>query len=783
MGKRKIDPSSSATPTQLEINSTVKRGMPVCPESEVDKYDIGLYVGRKLSDSEIFDVIEHLWRPEENFEFRKSKEGSTPRDKRFVRGWLQTYNWLAYSKLFDGAFCVPCVFFGHSFGHNSGKLDNLYKSPLTFWTSATSKYNNHMKQCGMHKHAVPAMENFLAVKRGARDAIDVRIDNARKRRIEENRQKLVPIIKSVVFCGKQTIPLRGHRDDETNQGIDNNRGNFQELLDFRVDSGDAILQEHFTTAPKNATYRSKTTQNEIINCIKDQIQESIIEEVKGAGIFSILADETPDISKREQLAVSLRYLDEEGVVQEKFVQFVECDTGTSGEAIAEKLKTTVKNLGLDVGNVRGQGYDGASNMSGASAGVAKRIQDVNPLAIYVHCFAHRLNLCVAASCKQPLITHMMDTVRVVSEFFQYPKRAEFLRTHITKYTPEYRHETLLDVCRTRWILRIDGLERFEEMYEVIIITLQAIRDNVGGHWNEESRNSASSLFDACSEFKFLFSLVMTKFFLHLLRPLTVGLQERLLDIRRAYDKVDFVKKSLASARAKIESIHDEVYERALALAAFTNAEAKMPRVCNRQVYRDNHGISDVNDYYRVTVLIPFLDHVVNEITQRFGNEPTTVVKGFSIVPEVMLNDSENWKNDFQEFVQMYEKDMVSMNTLSAELHMWETYWTKVYRGTIPSNLTETIKQTLPMKSSFPNVYTALRVLATVPVTSCECERSISVLRRLKTYLRSTMGEERLNGLALMSIHRSHRIDFNDVLDRFARQHPRRMELLDILDES
>ena len=88
-----------------------------------------------------------------------------------------------------------------------------------------------------------------------------------------------------------------------------------------------------------------------------------------------------------------------------------------------------------------------------------------------------------------------------------------------------------------------------------------------------------------------------------------------------------------------------------------------------------------------------------------------------------------------------------------------------------------------MKASFPNVYAGLCVLATVPVTSCECERAISVLRRLKTYLRITMSEERLNGLALMSIHRYYDIDFEDVLNRFARQHARKMELLDVLSES
>ena len=75
---------------QCRLPKLVKQGMPVCSEGEVNKYGIGLYVGRKLSDAEIFDVIEHLWSPDENFEFTKPKVGVTPRDKKFVRGWLQT---------------------------------------------------------------------------------------------------------------------------------------------------------------------------------------------------------------------------------------------------------------------------------------------------------------------------------------------------------------------------------------------------------------------------------------------------------------------------------------------------------------------------------------------------------------------------------------------------------------------------------------------------------------------------------------------------------------------
>ena len=73
----------------------------------------------------------------------------------------------------------------------------------------------------------------------------------------------------------------------------------------------------------------------------------------------------------------------------------------------------------------------------------------------------------------------------------------------------------------------------------------------------------------------------------------------------------------------------------------------------------------------------------------------------------------------------------------------------------------------------------MQILATLPVTSCSCERSFSVLRRLNTYLRSMMAGER--PLALLYVHRAVHIDRDKVIDIFARMHPSRMKLLDILN--
>ena len=69
--------------------------------------------------------------------------------------------------------------------------------------------------------------------------------------VQSNRQKILSILKVIVFCGKQMIPLRGHRE-QARTSI--NPGNFRALLDFRVDAGDVVLADHFKTAPQNAQY-------------------------------------------------------------------------------------------------------------------------------------------------------------------------------------------------------------------------------------------------------------------------------------------------------------------------------------------------------------------------------------------------------------------------------------------------------------------------------------------------------------------------------------------------
>ena len=119
---------------------------------------------------------------------------------------------------------------------------------------------------------------------------------------------------------------------------------------------------------KNATYLSPKVQNEIINIIGyDILLADLINEIKGAKFFSILADEV-ESPKVEELPICIRFVDKNNNIREEFLEFGRCEQ-LSGKVIANEITRVLEKSRLDTKKCRGQGYDGASNMSSEAVGV------------------------------------------------------------------------------------------------------------------------------------------------------------------------------------------------------------------------------------------------------------------------------------------------------------------------------------------------------------------------------------------------------------------------------
>lgn len=331
------------------------------------------------------------------------------------------------------------------------------------------------------------------------------------------------------------------------------------------------------------------------------------------------------------------------------------------------------------------------------------------------------------------------------------------------------------LCRTRWVERHDALEVFLELFPAIVQALSDIahkQDSVS--WNNSTISDAYGLLAAIEKFSFLVTLVVVQNVMSYIKALTKLLQGRSLDIVHGIELVEDLQKQLEEIRDDVEEWHKVWFTMASHVAEEEGTEEpSIPRRCGRQTQRDNVDGETAEVYYRRALTIPFLDHLISQLKERFNSHAKTASLGLCLVPSVMATRSSD--ADIHRLEELYEGDLPSPLNITAEVHQWKRKfreWSKCDLPTSPLGALNNCDERV-----FPNIATLLKILCTIPVTSCEAERSFSALRRLKTFLRSTISEDRLTGLALLHIHRDIRVDLDDAVDRFAHSHSRRLQLL------
>ena len=162
-----------------------------------------------------------------------------------------------------------------------------------------------------------------------------------------------------------------------------------------------------------------------MNAIAYKTTNAIIEDLD-SGFFSILVDESYDISIKEQMAIVLRYVDKKGIVTKRFLGIVHVASALSLKAAIEFL---FSKYALSLSRLRGQSYDGASNMQGEFNGLKTLILKENRSTFYVHCFAHQLQLTlVTVANKHTDIAEFFSLVsKIVTIVEASCKRREFLQ--------------------------------------------------------------------------------------------------------------------------------------------------------------------------------------------------------------------------------------------------------------------------------------------------------------------------------------------------------------------
>ncbi|XP_011410045.1 PREDICTED: zinc finger MYM-type protein 1-like [Amphimedon queenslandica] len=255
--------------------------------------------------------------------------------------------------------------------------DKFMKQGFRDWKHATGKSGILYvhDRCASYKQSMESWSQYkLNTQLGT--SISARMESNHLEVISTNRHYIRSLIEILLLCAHQEIALRGHREGTNSP----NKGNFLEILDV-VASHDPAIQQKLVSGPRNALYTSPEIQNSLLSIMGKMVREEVCYRTRSAGLYSISADETKDISKTEQMALVIRYFNiKKGTIHERFLTFVEAFS-LNAKSLAAYILDTLKKYQLDTGSLVSQGYDGASVMSGKFSGVQQHVMQVAPQAI------------------------------------------------------------------------------------------------------------------------------------------------------------------------------------------------------------------------------------------------------------------------------------------------------------------------------------------------------------------------------------------------------------------
>ncbi|KAH7661298.1 Ribonuclease H-like protein [Dioscorea alata] len=540
------------------------------------------------------------------------------------------------------------------------------------------------------------------------------------------RARVTAVLRVVRFLLLQGLAFRGH--DESSSST--NKGNFLEMLNWYGMEVESV--------------------GRLVRACAEKTTRAIIDEI-GGNHFSILLDESCDKSVKEQMTVIVRFLAVEHVA----------DTS------APSLKTALDGL------LRGQGYDGASNMKGQFNGLKMLILNENPFAFYVHCFAHQLQLVVILVAKGIL---------AISDFFSYvtmivnimgascKRRDVLLQKHHDKIVEklkkceifsgkgQHQETNLARPGDTRWGSHYTTLICLFTMWESILEVLE----NVCNDGNVvEQRAIASGLIQRMESFEFVLILHLIIKVLGLTMTLTV--KELMQDLREN------------GWGAFLEEV------RSFCVAMSVSEPNMEDSIPVRGRSRRGGQLITYYHHYHAEIFIAMIDLLIAEMNIRFSETSTELLRCIACLDP---------RNSFSKFdhgmlvrlTQIYSDDFSASDHLILKEQL-RIYILDVRRNSDFLSCHDLASLVMKMVQTdkhltFPLVYRLIELALILSVATTTVERGFSAMNIIKTDLQNKIGDEWLNNMMVCYIEREMfaKIDEEIILQCFQNMQNRRIQL-------
>jgi len=188
-------------------------------------------------------------------------------------------------------------------------------------------------------------------------------------KVAENREIVKEIIKTLIFLSRQNMAFRGHNESKSSK----NQCNFLELIKL-LSTNNPLLSSHLLKignlkCKNRLTFLSNVSLNKILNVLGEMVRSKILQKIKTSGVYSFIMDTTTNVANLEQFSLIVRFLNEDGDVEERFVA-MKVASDASGLGMFNLLCDICQQFEIDwVNNLCAQSCDGAASMQGCYSSV------------------------------------------------------------------------------------------------------------------------------------------------------------------------------------------------------------------------------------------------------------------------------------------------------------------------------------------------------------------------------------------------------------------------------
>ncbi|XP_058776061.1 uncharacterized protein LOC131650364 [Vicia villosa] len=636
------------------------------------------------------------------------------RERSFQYSWHEEYDWLEYSVEKDVVFCLPC-YVCYNGTSNSAFVVTGFKG----W-NLKHKLDKHVgeKPNSHHKKCVKACEDLMKKKQ----SIEFSYAKYSSKEEVDYLSRLKASLEAVKYLVRGGLAFRAHNEGENSIY----KGHFLEFVEALGRNSEKIAAA-ITSGGGNCKMTSPIIQKELANACAVETIKKIVGEI-GDGFFCVLVDESGDCSER-------------------FIGIVHVED-ISATSLKGALECLLSGFGLCISKIRGQWYDGASNMRGRFGGLKTLIQKQNTQAYYVHCFAHQLQLALVSMARkhEDVDWFSCEVSRIVTFLRSSNKRQALLRNkqvaHFANLIEKELVETStglnqeLSIARagdTRWGSHFRTLNRLVDLFTPIIEVFEDLKSD------SHSKGEPKSLLLVMQTFSFVFMLHLMVEILSLTNNLSQSLQKGDQDIVHAMELVQICKKKLQEFRDDgWETLYEQV------VASCGNVEIDVPDMESRYV-KDKKSkrlapFVTKFHYFKNDCFLHVIDVVLKELNDRFTPENIELINCVACLSPCY---------SFESF------DVKSLVRL-ARLTLVRTKKHKTFRF----------------------VYTLVKLALSLPVATLSVERVFSGMKYVKNELQSRMANPWLNDCLVTFVEKEvfNTINDMDIIKRFQGMNKRRMHL-------